>query len=90
MYCLLSRSEAIVNDATDDFHSKLQKNDRNIHSVTSGVSKILAKSYRVYVVHKFIFTHLDHFLLSFLGEYIACETTERRQGVYILVNWKGK
>lgn len=61
-----------------------------IYIVLPAVLVRFLQSRTVYVVHKFIFTHLDHFLLSFLGEHIACETTERRQVVYILVNRKGK
>ena len=44
-----------------------------------------------HVVHEFIFSHLDYFLLSFFGEYIACERPgERKRVVFVLVNLKEK
>ena len=56
------------------FTPKLQKNDKTINIVLLAVLVRFLQSRTVNVVHAFIFTHLDYFLLSFLGEYIACET----------------
>ena len=69
--------------ATDVFHPKLEKNDKTINIVILVVLVRFLQSRTVNVVHAFIFTHLDYFLLSFLGSTLRVKR-------FILVDFKGK